>query len=125
MAHTVTSEKSFDEVSSLLEKTVPEKNFKVLAVHDVQATLAEKEFEIEPLKIYEVCNAGSAYKAIKSDINVAMFMPCKIVVRPHGNGASLTLVRPSMIAEMMPEAGLHDLAGEVEKQLIGIIDEVK
>jgi uncharacterized protein (DUF302 family) len=125
MAHTVISEKSFDDVTALLEKTVPEKNFRVLAIHDVKATLAEKNFEIDSLKIFEVCNAGFAYKAIKSDVNVAMFMPCKIVVRPNNGGTSLTLVRPSMIAEMLPEAGLNDLAEEIEKQLIGIIDEVK
>jgi len=34
-------------------------------------------------------------------------------------------VRPSMIAEMLPDAGLNDLANDVEKQLIGIIDEIK
>jgi len=125
MAPAVISEKSFDDVTALLEKAVPENNFRVPAIHDVKATLAEKDFEIDSLKIFEVRNAGFAYMAIKSDVNAAMFMPCKIVVRPDSEGTSLTLVRPSMIAEMLPEAGMNDLADEVEKQLIGIIDEVK
>lgn len=125
MGYTVTSDKSFDAISEAIEKTAPEKGYRVLAVHDVKETLAGKGFEIEPLKIYEVCNAGFAYKALSSDINVAMFMPCKIVVRPKEGKTTMTLVRPSMIAEMLPESGLDDLAGDVEKQLIGIMDEVK
>jgi len=125
MAYVVRSKKSFEEVSERLEKAVPDNNFRVMAVHNVKDTLAEKGFDIDSLKIYEVCNAGFAYKAIQSDVNVAMFMPCKIVVRPDGGGSTMTLVRPSMIAEMLPEAGLNDLAEEVEKQLKGILDEVK
>ena len=125
MAYTVKSAKTFDEISADLEKAVPANNFRVLAVHNVQETLAEKGFEIDSLKIYEICNAGFAYKAVKSDINVAMFMPCKIVIRPEQDGTLMTLVRPSMIAEMLPDAGLNDLAMEVEKQLKSIIDEIK
>ncbi len=124
MGYSIDSDKKFEEISERLEKIAPEKGFRVLAVHDVRETLAGKGFEIEPLKIFELCNAGFAYKALGNDINVAMFMPCKIVVRPHEQKTKMTLVRPSMIAEMLPEAGLNDLAMEVEKQMIGIMDEV-
>ncbi|PKK83357.1 MAG: hypothetical protein CVT49_09150 [candidate division Zixibacteria bacterium HGW-Zixibacteria-1] len=125
LAYTVKSKKPFDEISILIGKAVPEHKFRVLAVHNVQETLAEKGFEIGPMKIFEVCNAAFAYKAIKSDVNVAMFMPCKIVVREEKGGTVMTLVRPSMIAEMLPDSGLDDLAIDVEKQLSGIIDEIK
>ncbi len=122
---TVETGKKFKDVCDSLEKISPERGFRVLAIHDVQETLAGKGFEIAPLKIFEVCNAGFAYKALKSDISVAMFMPCKIVVRPRGDKTSMTLVRPSMISEMLPEAGLGELAAEVEKKLLGIMDEIK
>ncbi len=125
MGYLVTSDKSFDEISEAIEKIALERGYRVLAVHNVQETLAGKDFKIEPLKIIELCNAGFAYKALESDINVAMFMPCKIVVRPSEGQTLMTLVRPSMIAEMLPEAGLDDLALDVEKQLMGIMNEVK
>jgi uncharacterized protein (DUF302 family) len=124
LGYSITSDKTMENVTASLESIAPEKGFRILAIHDVRETLAGKGFEIEPLKIYELCNAGFAYKALGNDINVAMFMPCKIVVRPEGDRTVMTLVKPSMIAEMLPEAGLDDLAGEVERQLIGIMDEV-
>jgi uncharacterized protein (DUF302 family) len=125
LSYSVSSDKSFEELSDLLEKTSPEKGFRVLAVHNVQETLAGKGFEIEPLKIFEVCNAEFAYRALGNDINVAMFMPCKIVLRPENKKTRMILVRPSMIADMLPDAGLGELADQVEKQLIEILDAVK
>ncbi|UCD93888.1 MAG: DUF302 domain-containing protein [Candidatus Zixiibacteriota bacterium] len=124
LAYTVETDKAFDEVSRLVEKLSPERGFRVLAVHDVQKTLSEKGLEIMPLKIFEICNAGLAHKAIDSDVNVAMFMPCKIVIRSEGDKTSVTLVRPSMIAKMLPDSGLGDLAAEVEDKLRGILDEI-
>jgi len=89
----------------------------VLAVHDVQKTLAEKGFERGPLKIIEVCNAGFAYKALQKTIDVSLFMPCKFSVYTEGNKTVVALARPTMITEMLPEAGLEELAGQVEETL--------
>jgi uncharacterized protein (DUF302 family) len=125
LGYSVESTKSFEELSSLLENVAPERGFRVLVVHDVQRTLADKGFEIEALKIFEVCNAGFAYKALNCDVNAAMFMPCKIVLRSEGDNCHITLARPSMVARMLPESGLGKLAEQIETQLVGILDEIK
>ncbi|MBN2227203.1 MAG: DUF302 domain-containing protein [candidate division Zixibacteria bacterium] len=126
MGFVIETSKSMDDVSSGLEKATSEHGFTILAVHDVHKTLTEKGFDSQPLKIYEVCNAEFAHQALASDVNVAMFMPCKIVVRTGDNaGTKMTLVRPSMISAMMPESGLEKMAQEVEERLIGIMDAVK
>ena len=90
MGYVIDTVKPFDQVADQIEKITPDHGYKVLAVHNVKETLAGKGFEIEPLKIIEVCNAGFAYKALQNDINVAMFMPCKIVVRQIENGTRIT-----------------------------------
>lgn len=124
IGYTIESDKSIDDVSALLEKLTPEHNFRILAVHNVKETLADKGFEIKPLKIYEVCNAGFAYKALSKDKDVAMFMPCKIVLRQEENKTEITLVRPSMISKTLPNSGLEDLAGQVEEQLKELIGKI-
>jgi len=125
LGYDVESAKAIDDVSASLEKITPEHNFRILAVHNVKETLAEKGFEIKPLKIYEVCNAGFAHKALSKDINAAMFMPCKIVLRQEDNKTVITLVKPSMISQMLPDSGLEELAGTVEKQLKELIENIK
>jgi uncharacterized protein (DUF302 family) len=125
ISYQVESAKSFEEIARLLEKVSPEHNFRVLAIHDTQATLAEKGFQIEPLKIYEVCNSGFAYKALSKNINASLFMPCKIVIRSEFGKTIISLARPSMIAAMLPDSGLEELSLEVEKQLIEIVESIK
>lgn len=117
LAYRLESDKPFETVVENLERLSPEHQFRVLAVHDVQKTLAEKGFEREPLTIVEICNAGFAHQALQKEIDVALFMPCKFTVYPAGNKTVVTLSRPTMIVEMLPEAGLEELAAKVEETL--------
>jgi uncharacterized protein (DUF302 family) len=123
IAYRLESEKPFDEVAKKLESLPPEHQFRVLAVHDVQATLKDKGLERGPLKIIEVCNAGFAHKALQQDVNVALFMPCRFTVYTEGSKTIVTLARPSSIAAMLPESGLEELAGKVEDTLKKIMHE--
>ena len=118
----IESKKPFDKVCADLEKATADNQFRMLAVHDVKATLADKGFEREPLKIFEMCNAGFAHQALQKEIQVAMFMPCRITVHPEGSKTVMTLARPTVISQMLPDAGLDDLAGEVEKKLIKVME---
>jgi uncharacterized protein (DUF302 family) len=122
MKYTVKSDKPFDAVVENIEKQVPEHKFRVLAVHDVQNTLAEKGIQRGPLKIVEVCNAVFAHEATRKSIDAAMFMPCRYTVYTDGDKTVVNLMRPSMIAQMLPDAGLEDMAGQVETTLKKIME---
>ena len=97
--------------------------FRVLAVHNVQETLAEKGFERGPLKSIEVCNAGFAHRALELQPDVALFMPCRYSVQTENGKTVVKLSRPSMIAEMMPDPELEKLASDVEATLIKVMEE--
>lgn len=123
LGYRIETDKSFDTVVENIERLTPENQFRVLAVHDVQETLAEKGFERGPYKIIEICNAGFAHKALGKDVAVGMFMPCRYTVHTENNKTIVTLARPSMISEMLPEAGLTELAATVETTLKKIMEE--
>jgi uncharacterized protein (DUF302 family) len=118
----VQSNRSFDDVVTDIEKLSVEKAFRVLHVHDVQATLAEKGFEREPLKIIEICNGKFAHEALQKDMRVSLFMPCKINVYTEDGMTKIKAMRPAAIAEFMPEAGLNDLAADVDRIVTEIVD---
>jgi uncharacterized protein (DUF302 family) len=118
----VETNRPFDEVVSDVERLTVEKKFRVLHVHDVQATLAEKGMSREPLKIIELCNAKFAHEALQKSMSVSLFMPCKINVYTENGKTKIKAMRPSAIADFMPKAGLNDLAGEVDKIVIEIAD---
>lgn len=120
--YNVNTEKTFDEVVKNVEKFATEHNFRVLYVHDVQATLAEKGFQREPLKIMEVCNSKFAYQALEKDIGVSLFMPCKINVYIQDGKTRIKAMRPAAISEFMPQAGLDDLAKETDQIIVDIVN---
>ncbi len=123
LGYTLTTDKPFEQVVANLEQKSPENQFRVLHVHNVQQTLSEKGFQRGPLKIIEVCNAGFAHKALQKDPNVALFMPCKFSVYTEGGKTVVTLGRPSLISQMLPEAGLDELAEQVESTLKRVMQE--
>ncbi|MEE9441937.1 MAG: DUF302 domain-containing protein [candidate division Zixibacteria bacterium] len=122
LEYEVTTDKPFDQVVKRVEELTAEKMFRVLHVHDVRATLAEKGFEREPLKIIEICNAKFAHEALQKEMSVSLFMPCKINVFTSGGKTVVKAIRPAAISEFFPEAGLDDLATSVDKTITDIVD---
>jgi len=117
LAYRLESTKPVDEIVANIEKLAPDQKFRVLHVHDVQATLKEKGFERSALKIVEICSAPFADEALKKDVDVAMFMPCRYTVYEEGGKTKVTLARPMMIAQMLPGIGLEPMAEKVETTL--------
>jgi uncharacterized protein (DUF302 family) len=123
--YTVETQKTFDEAVAAVEAACAAKSFRVLHVHDVQATLAEKGLARNPLKILEVCNARFAHDALAKDIRVGLMLPCRINVYVQGSKHFISAFRPVVIKEMLPEAGLDRLAEEVDAIIRGIVDAAK
>lgn len=119
---TVSTTKSFDETVAAVEKKTVEKGFRVLHTHDVAATLAEKGFAREPLKIIEVCNAKYASQVLDKDVKLALMLPCPISVYVQGGRTHISTLLPTSIAEFFPKAGIEKIAAEVEKAVLEIIE---
>ncbi len=120
--YTVTTERSFDEAVAAVEKETRTAGFKVLHIHDVTATLKEKNFEIEPFKIIEICNAKSAYTVLKADIRIGLCLPCKINVYQKGGKIYISGMRPIVLPQFFPQADLDSLPTEVDTITREIID---
>jgi len=82
--YTKTSTRPFSELVHAVEESAAKRNFRTLHIHDVQGTLAEKGFDIEPYSIIEVCNARYAFEAISAFPAVGMLLPCRIVIYSSG-----------------------------------------
>jgi uncharacterized protein (DUF302 family) len=122
MSYEVETDRPFDEVVADVERLTAEKSFRVLHIHDVQATVGAKGFEREPLKIIEICNAKFAHEALGKSMHVLLFMPCKINVYTEGGKTKIMAMRPSAIADFMPDAGLNELADGVNRIVTEIVD---
>lgn len=123
--YTVETSKSFEAAVAAVEQKTAEKGFRVLHTHDVAGTLAEKGFVREPLKIVEVCNARYAAAALKKDVSVALMLPCPIAVYTKDGKVFIGTMRPSALAEFYPEAGIEEIARQVEQTVLQITEEAQ
>lgn len=120
---TVTTAKSFDRAVSTIEQMAADRGFRVLHTHDVAATLSEKGFPREPLKIIEICNAKYASAVLNKDIRIALMLPCPISVYIEGGTTHISTMLPTVISDFFPDAGVEDVAAQVEKVVLEIIEE--
>ncbi len=123
--YTVTTEKSFEEAVKAVERETTVAGFKVLYIHDVAATLKEKNLEIEPFKIIEICNAKSAYAVLQADIKIGLCLPCKINVYRKDGKTFISGMRPIILPQFFPQADLGSLPTEVDTIIRGIIEKSK
>ena len=124
-AYTTTSHKPFDEVERAVRDAAAAQGLRVLYVHDVQRTFAEKGIAREPYKIIEVCNVKYANQALTADPLIGLMMPCKINVFVEQGATKIGLLLPSLLAEFFPQAKLDGMARELETLLRGIVDAAK
>ena len=111
--------RSFAETRKRVEEKAALEGFRVLHIHDVQATLREKGFEAEPTLVIEVCNAALASEALKLDPKAALSMPCKVVVQEIGGKVTLSTLLPEALVE---GEALRAMARQVGVKLISLVD---
>ena len=121
--HSVATSKTFDEAVKAVEENTAAKGFRVLHTHDVAATLAEKGFQREPLKIVEVCNAKYAHEVLQEDIAAAMMLPCPILIYQQSGKTHISTMLPSVMGKFFPGKGIEAVAARVEKAVVAIVDD--
>jgi uncharacterized protein (DUF302 family) len=120
--YTVRSNKDFAATVEAVTLATAAAGFKVQFVHDVAATIAEKGFQREPVTIIEVCNAKYASQVLAADVKIGLMLPCPIMVYAEGDAVFVSTMRPTLIAGFFPEAGVEDVASQVEAILTEVMD---
>ncbi len=120
--YTVPTTKSFEAAVEAVTQLVKDAGFRVLFVHDVAATLAEKGFERERVSIIEMCNAKYASAVLAADVKIGLLLPCPIMVYSEGGAVFISTMRPTLIGGFFPEADVSGVARQVEDVLVEILD---
>ena len=123
--YTTTTTKTIEEAVQSVQDEIANAGMRVLYVHDVQATLAEKGFEREPLKIVEFCSAKFANEFLNIDIKIGLCLPCKINVYTKGGQTVISGMRPIVLAQFFPDVNLGERPKEIDQIIQTIINTAK
>ncbi|TFW72516.1 hypothetical protein C3Y98_02605 [Methylotenera oryzisoli] len=127
MYYIVETDKTFEQAATDLESAVKRHAFGVLHVHDLGNALRSKGIAFgEECKVFEVCNPVQASKVLSTDMRLNMALPCRISVFTEKGKTKIGLIRPAdMISALSQDAGLVQVAKEVEATTIQMVDEAK
>lgn len=123
--YTVTTTKNFNSAVKSVEEKIAKAGMRVLYIHDVQKTLAEKGFGREPFKIVEFCNAKFANEFLNKDIKIGLCLPCKINVYVKDGQTFVSGMRPIILPQFFPEADLGNSPQEIDQIIQKIINNAK
>ncbi len=115
--------KSFENTLLDLQNKVSENGFRVLHIHNVKQTLAEKGFNIDEYSIVEICNAKFANTVININKEYGVMMPCKIIIYKDKGKTFVTMQEPMEMIKKFGMKEVEEVAKEVETVMKKIIDE--
>ncbi|SRR5579883_2354749 len=109
----------FDEAVSRTVQALKSEGFGIISEIDVSATLKEKAgIDYPAYRILGACNPAMAHKALVLEDKVGTMLPCNVIVRDAGNGATeVAAVDPLASMQAIANPALTDLARAVRARL--------
>jgi len=117
--NTKTVDYSFDEALQRIPEELKKEGFGILTEIDVQATLKKKlGVDFRKYKILGACNPPFAYKALQSENNIGVLLPCNIVVQENQDGkVEISAVNPMRSMQAVGNENLMEVAEEISSRL--------
>lgn len=119
----ITLEIPYSDAVTRTRDALADQGFGVLTEIDVKATLREKlGLDMEPYVILGACNPELAHQALEVDRSVGVLLPCNVVVSGRGEGSTVQILDPQIMASLTGLAGLQPLADEASSRLQAVLD---
>ncbi|MEO5366154.1 MAG: DUF302 domain-containing protein [Magnetococcus sp. WYHC-3] len=113
------SSQDFDTTVARVKACLLENGFGVMSEIDVSAALKKKlDVDFARTLILGACNPVLALDALQSEADVAVFMPCNVVVREvSGGGVEVAAVQSSHHARSVGQAAFTAVAQQADMRI--------
>ena len=115
--------KNFDDVIELVKSELAKEGFGVPAEIDMQQTFKMKlDVDFRKYRILGACNPKFAHKAVLSEKNLGVLLPCNVVVQEHDNGEiEVSAVDPLASMMAVKNDTVQEIAKEIKKRMEKVI----
>jgi len=117
---------SYEEAIEKVTEELKKEGFGVLTEIDVKATLKKKlDVEFKPYKILGACNPPFAYKALQSEKQIGLMLPCNVIVYVNDSDQTVVAaVDPIASMQIIENHKLGEVAQTIQSKLKTIIKKV-
>lgn len=117
-----TTSLSFADAVTRVRDELKAEGFGVLCEIDVQATLREKLGEdVEPYLILGACNPPLAHRALESEPDLGVLLPCNVVVYERGGTTHVAAVDAVRMLSIVGNDAVEPVAAEVRRRLGDVV----
>lgn len=111
--------RTFDEAVEAITAALKEQGFGVLTEIDVRATLKKKlDVDFLPYVILGACNPPLAYKALQTERELGLLLPCNVIVYDNGDGTStVSVIDPLQMVSVTNNPDLEPIAVDANARL--------
>ena len=122
---TVMVDGGIESAGETVREALKAEGFGVLTEIDVEATLRTKlgdgeADEVGPTRILGACNPVLAHRALMTQRDVALLLPCNVVLREMDGRTEVTVADPGALVQMAGE-DLSDVAKDARERLDRVI----
>ncbi len=123
---TATYPLSLSETEKHVRAALTKEHFGIITEIDVQATLKQKlNVSHPPHKILGACNPQLAYDALKDNPDVALALPCNIVLYEKDSGiTTVSAILPSVALRPFKGLRVQETACKAEEALRNVFDDL-
>lgn len=106
------------DAEGVVRHALQQEQFGIISEIDIRSKLREKlGVDHHPHKILGACNPSLAYRALQDNTDVALALPCNVVLEEQQGTTMVTALRPSAVLRRFPGRGVRQSAAEAEERL--------
>lgn len=110
---------SYDDAIARMREALKTQGFGVLTEIDVKRTLKEKkDIDFRRYVILGACNPSFAARALATELDIGLMLPCNVVVYESDDGTVVETVDPIVTLGRVENPALTPLGAEVKDGLL-------
>jgi len=116
----------FDDVESSIREELQEQGFGILTEISVDETLKEKlDQDFRRYKILGACHPPSAFKALSSELEIGLLLPCNVTIWENEDGTvTISAINAEKMLGFTQRDDLEHLSVQVNDWLKAAVDAV-
>ena len=117
---------AFEEALEIVSRELKKEGFGILTKIDVKDKFKEKlSIDFKKYVILGACNPSSAHKAILTEEDIGLLLPCNVIIYEKENKTAISIIKPTVTMQMVNNEELKEIAKVIETKLEHVIDAIK
>ncbi len=116
---------TYEDAVHKVKDELKKEGFGIMSEIDVKATIKQKlNLDFDKYVILGACNPPFAHKALLTERDIGLLMPCNVIVYEQAGKTYVAAIRPTVTMGIVGNENLRPLGEQVEAKLKKAIDSV-